>query len=167
MNGIAEALTGWTNGDANGRPLADVFHIVNETTRQPVDNPAGLVIRSGHVVGLANHTVLINRDGTERPITDSAAHNPRRSTDGFSGSSSRSGTSPNSAGPKRRSQSNANGLRRRLKAWGTRSSPTDVRGQIVFMNPVAEHLTGWTTEQARDARAQTSSGSSTKTPASG
>src|SRR5579862_7847011 len=60
MNAVAERLTGWSNDAANGRPLADVFHIVNETTRLPVENPAGVVIRSGHVVGLANHTVLIS-----------------------------------------------------------------------------------------------------------
>jgi PAS domain S-box-containing protein len=122
MNGVAETLTGWTNGDANGRPLVDVFHIVNETTRQPVQNPAGLVIRSGHVVGLANHTVLISRDGTERPITDSAA--PIREDHGrilgvvlvF-----RDVTEQRKA--EGRSLSSANGSKRRSKALGMRSSP--------------------------------------------
>lgn len=73
INGVAETLTGWSNDAAQGKPLAEVFHIVNEATRHRVENPAGLVIRSGHIVGLANHTVLISRDGTERPIIDSAA----------------------------------------------------------------------------------------------
>jgi len=68
MNGVAEMLTGWKNEAARGKPLADVFQIVNEHTRQPVENPAGLVIRSGHIVGLANHTVLVGRDGAEYPI---------------------------------------------------------------------------------------------------
>ena len=73
MNGVAEQLTGWTQADALGRPLTDIFHIVNEQTRQPVENPALRALRDGTIVGLANHTVLIARDGTERPIDDSAA----------------------------------------------------------------------------------------------
>jgi PAS domain S-box-containing protein len=73
MNGVAEKLTGWTQADALGRALPEVFKIVNDRTRQPVDNPALRALRDGTVVGLANHTVLISRDGTERPIDESAA----------------------------------------------------------------------------------------------
>src|SRR5262249_40359625 len=73
MNATAERLTGWIAAEAEGRPLAEVFQIINEKSRQTVENPAALVIRLGNVVGLANHTVLISRDGTERPIADSAA----------------------------------------------------------------------------------------------
>ena len=73
LNGVAEALTGWPQAEAAGRPLPDVFRIVNEQTRRPVENPALRALREGTVVGLANHTVLIARDGTERPIDDSAA----------------------------------------------------------------------------------------------
>src|SRR6185436_9116842 len=68
LNATAEALTGWPASEAAGRDLDEVFKIVNERTREPVQNPASLVMRSGRVVGLANHTVLIHRDGTERPI---------------------------------------------------------------------------------------------------
>ena len=73
LNPVAEALTGWTSAEAIGRPLPDVFQIINETTRAPVENPAQKALSEGVVVGLANHTVLIARDGTERPIDDSSA----------------------------------------------------------------------------------------------
>jgi PAS domain S-box-containing protein len=73
MNGVAESLTGWTQSEAVGRPLSEVFQIVEERTRQPGPNPALRALREGTVVGLANHTILIARDGTERPIDDSAA----------------------------------------------------------------------------------------------
>ena len=86
MNGTAQTLTGWTAEEASGRALADIFNIVHEKTRRPGDNPAALVIRSGHVVGLANHTVLIDRDGAEQPIADSAA--PIRDATGRSSGSS-------------------------------------------------------------------------------
>ena len=80
LNGVAQELTGWAQGDAEGQPLEVVFTILNEKTRQPVENPVKKVLRDGVVVGLGNHTVLIARDGTERPIDDSAA--PIRDTAG-------------------------------------------------------------------------------------
>jgi PAS domain S-box-containing protein len=80
LNGVAEELVGWKSSDAVGQSLTEVFCIVNEKTRQPVDNPALRALREGRIVGLANHTVLISRDGTERPIDDSAA--PIRDAEG-------------------------------------------------------------------------------------
>lgn len=73
MNSVGEALTAWTNAEAKGQPLDAVFRIVNEKTRQVGENPAKRVLREGVVVGLANHTTLIAKDGTEHPIDDSAA----------------------------------------------------------------------------------------------
>ena len=122
MNPAAETLTGWTESEARGQPLAEVFRILNEETRAPVENPVERVLRDGVVVGLANHTVLVGRDGTERPIADSGA--PIRGEDGEIGgvilvfqdrthewatrslvaeaaSSSRSTTSRNASGPRR------------------------------------------------------------------
>jgi PAS domain S-box-containing protein len=80
LNPVAETLTGWSNVEANGRSLHEVFRIVNESTRTPVENPADKVVRDGRIVGLANHTILIAKDGTERAISDSAA--PIRGPDG-------------------------------------------------------------------------------------
>ncbi len=73
MNPVAEQLTGWPEAEARGQPLVDVFHIVNEETRAVVENPVQRVLREGTVVGLANHTLLVGRDGSERPIADSSA----------------------------------------------------------------------------------------------
>jgi PAS domain S-box-containing protein len=73
LNPVAESLTGWTRREAEGEPLERVFPIYREGTREPVEHPVARVLREGVVVGLANHTVLVARDGTERPIDDSAA----------------------------------------------------------------------------------------------
>lgn len=73
MNDMAESLTGWTRNEAIGQALDAVFRVVNESTREGVENPAIRVLREGVIVGLANHTALISKDGTERPIDDSAA----------------------------------------------------------------------------------------------
>ncbi|MBC8024577.1 MAG: PAS domain S-box protein, partial [Steroidobacteraceae bacterium] len=73
LNPVAEAMTGWVLRDALGKPLPDVFRIVNEDTRAPVENPIARVLATGQVVGLANHTSLIAVNGSEIAIEDSAA----------------------------------------------------------------------------------------------
>ncbi len=73
LNQVAESLTGWRQEDAVGRELEEVFRILNEQTRQPAEAPVRKVIEQGVIAGLANHTILISRDGTEVPIADSAA----------------------------------------------------------------------------------------------
>ncbi|GAO31878.1 hypothetical protein JCM15548_14283 [Geofilum rubicundum JCM 15548] len=73
MNPIAEKLCGWTLTDARERPLTEIFHIVNADTRKLVINPVHQVLQDGNIVGLANHTVLISKNGTEYQIADSAA----------------------------------------------------------------------------------------------
>jgi PAS domain S-box-containing protein len=72
-NPVASSLTGWASDASAGKPLGEVFRIINETTRRSIEDPVVRVLRDGVIVGLANHTILISRDGTERPIHDSAA----------------------------------------------------------------------------------------------
>jgi len=84
LNAVAETLTGWTQLEAAGQPLGQILAIMNAHTRLPVTNPAEQALADGTVVGLANHTILVARDGTERPIADCAA--PIRTTgDALSG----------------------------------------------------------------------------------
>lgn len=80
MNPVAEELTGWPLAEARGKPLDTVFHIISEHTREGAESPHHKVLREGKVVGLANHTLLIRKDGTESPIEDSGA--PIRGADG-------------------------------------------------------------------------------------
>jgi len=80
MNTVAERLTGWTSKEAKGKNLTKVFKIINEETRISVENPVEKVLQEGLVVGLANHTLLISKDGKEISIADSAA--PIKDDDG-------------------------------------------------------------------------------------
>ncbi|MDQ5986911.1 MAG: Adaptive-response sensory-kinase SasA [Syntrophus sp. SKADARSKE-3] len=80
MNAVAETLTGWTTEDATGKSVVEVFNIINEYTRQVVESPVTRVLKEGVIVGLANHTILIRKDGTDIPIDDSGA--PIRDADG-------------------------------------------------------------------------------------
>jgi PAS domain S-box-containing protein len=73
MNGVAASLTGWTADEARGNNITDVFQIINQVTRAPVENPVHHVLRSGLIAGLANHTLLICRDGREIAVDDSGA----------------------------------------------------------------------------------------------
>jgi PAS domain S-box-containing protein len=73
LNPVAENLTGWPIDAAKGRPLPDVFHIINEETREPAPDPVARCLAEGRIIGLANHTLLLNRAGHEYAIQDSAA----------------------------------------------------------------------------------------------
>ena len=80
LNPMAEVLTGWSQAEAAGKPVKEVFRIVNEYTRAVVEDPVSKVLQTGLVVGLANHTVLLRKDGGELPIDDSGA--PIRDAEG-------------------------------------------------------------------------------------
>ncbi|SMC22300.1 PAS domain S-box-containing protein [Desulfacinum hydrothermale DSM 13146] len=73
LNPVAASLTGWNREEALGKPIEEVFRIINEESRQPVESPVSRVLREGAVVGLANHTLLISKEGREIPIADSGA----------------------------------------------------------------------------------------------
>jgi len=73
MNPVAEDITGWSVDSAHGKKLNEIFHIINADSREIIDNPIEKVIQTGEIVGLANHTVLISKDGREYQIADSAA----------------------------------------------------------------------------------------------
>jgi PAS domain S-box-containing protein len=80
MNKIAEKATGWLLSEVSGKPLGKVFHIINENTCKIVENPVTKVLQKGIVVGLANHTLLVRKDGSKVPIDDSGA--PIKGKDG-------------------------------------------------------------------------------------
>jgi PAS domain S-box-containing protein len=80
INPVAEVLTGWAMTLAAGQPLGKIFQIVNEETRAPAESPFAVIKREGIIVGLANHTILMTRDGREIPIENSGA--PIRDADG-------------------------------------------------------------------------------------
>jgi PAS domain S-box-containing protein len=73
MNGVSEGLTGWTLLEASGKPVESIFKIVNELTHETVDDPVFKVLEKGVIVGLANHTILVRKDGTELAVDDSGA----------------------------------------------------------------------------------------------
>lgn len=73
LNPAAEQLTGWSQKEAEGTPLNKVFHIINEETREVCENPFEKIMKLGKIVGLANNTVLVAKDGTERLLADSGA----------------------------------------------------------------------------------------------
>lgn len=73
INGIAQELTGYKDKEAIRKPLTEVFHIINENTRKKVTSPVDKVLKQGIIIGLANHTALLSRNGEEIPIEDSGA----------------------------------------------------------------------------------------------
>ncbi|MFH1581617.1 MAG: response regulator [Pseudomonadota bacterium] len=147
MNPVAEALTGWNQEDAAGKPLSEVFNIINEETGKHAEDPATRVLREGFVVGLANHTVLIARDGTKYPIDDSGApiKDDRGNMTGvvlvFRDITERRQAEKALAAEKER-------MAVTLRSIGDGVITTDTEGRIVLINKIGEDLSGWTHEEA-------------------
>jgi PAS domain S-box-containing protein len=158
MNPVAQRLTGWDIADARGRPLEEVFRIINEQTRETVESPVTKVLREGRVVGLANHTLLLARGGGEVPVEDSGA--PITGPDGrlagvvlvFHDVSDRRSADAERAGLAQRIE----GERRRLldlvgsvpgvvwEAWGT---PDEGSQRIDFVSEYVGQMLGYTVEE--------------------
>ena len=100
LNPAAERLTGWKPEEARGLPLEKVYPVINADTRLPIDNPVQRVLREGLVVGLANHTLLLSRDGREIPIADSGAPVMDENGSDRTAWSSSSATGPRRGGPR-------------------------------------------------------------------
>jgi PAS domain S-box-containing protein len=147
LNPVAEAVTGWGSAAARGMPLHEVFRIVNEFTREPAENPVSRALREGAIVGLANHTVLIRKDGAERPIDDSAA--PIRDAGGelvgcvlvFRDITSRRFA-------EKQLWESREELRITLASIGDGVVVTDAHGKVRSLNAEAERLTGWKRAEA-------------------
>lgn len=134
MNPVAEGLTGWDMQDAKGKQLGDIFVIRNETTGAEVESPVQKVLLEGKAVGLANHTVLIDRNGTSTPIDDSAA--PIRGRDG-----KLIGVVLVFRDIRARKQQ-WEWFRATLQSIADAVITTDVKGRVTFMNSAAEGLIG-------------------------
>ncbi len=142
LNPVAEAVTGWRAAEAAGQSLETVFRIMNEQTREPAPSPVAQVLKEGAIGGLANHTVLIRKDGSELPIDDSAA--PIRNETGrligcvlvF-----RDITKRRQA--ERELWSSRELLRTTLASIGDAVITTDAAGRVTYLNSVAESVTGW------------------------
>jgi PAS domain S-box-containing protein len=143
INRVAEHLTGWIEKEALGRPIDEVFDIVNEETRAKAFNPVARVLKEGVVVGLANHTALIARDGTERPIRDSGA--PIRDA---SGRTRGAVLVFRDATEERRAEEAVREREERLRLMiGSIQDYAivmlDPNGRVTSWNPGAQHLTGY------------------------
>src|SRR5690242_11412067 len=146
MNPVAESLTGWTYRDASGRPLNEVFKAINEQTREPVSNPALQALDKGLVVALANHSVLLAKDGTERAIDDTAAPIQTAET-GITGAVLVFRDISERRLAQRQRIESRERLRITLESIGDAVIATDAAGRVSFVNPIAEQLLGYRAEQ--------------------
>ncbi|MBK9248204.1 MAG: PAS domain S-box protein [Ignavibacteria bacterium] len=146
MNPIAEKLTGWTQSEATGLPLPEIFKIINQASRITVPNPVELVLQDGHIVGLANHTILISRDGTEYNIDDSAAPIPDAK-----GSVIGVVLTFRDITEKYKIEAEIEKNERRFRAMIENNHDmirlVDATGKLIYLSPSAERITGYSIEE--------------------
>ncbi len=143
VNPAAEALTGFSAEESIGKPLEEIFLIINEHTRKSVETPVSKVLKTGKIVGLANHTILVRKNGKEIPIDDSGA--PIRGKDGliqgvvlvFRDISDR-----------RKAEAEREKLLLAIEQVGETVVITDPEGTIQYVNPAFTQITGYTKEEA-------------------
>jgi PAS domain S-box-containing protein len=143
INPVAAELTGWPEAEAIGKPLTVVFHIINEMSRRPADNPVAKVLRHGKIVGLANHTALIARDGVEYSIADSAA--PIRDS---AGQTSGVVLVFRDVGESRRTEIALARLAAIVENSDDAIISKDLHGIITSWNKAAERIFGYTAQEA-------------------
>lgn len=147
MNPVAERLTGWSQQEALGRPLADCFHIVNAETGNKVESPVDKVLREDRIVGLANHTVLVARDGAGYQITDSGAPIHGASGD-IQGVVLVFRDVTENYNLQHTVQEHALRLQRIMEASMDAAIVADEKGRILEWNPQAEAMFGWSRDEA-------------------
>ncbi|MFN8361918.1 MAG: PAS domain S-box protein [Candidatus Kapaibacterium sp.] len=148
MNPIAEELTGWQHRQAVGQPLPAVFRIINESSRAIVENPVDIVLREKRIVSLANHTILLSKDGREYVIDDAAA--PIRDHNGtitgvvltFRDSTQKYKAEAEIAANERR-------FRALIENNQDMIHMVDAAGRVLYTSPSAERITGYTAEELR------------------
>ena len=148
MNAIAESLAGWELNEASRKPVVEVFKIINEQTRQTVENPVNKVLEKGDIVGLANHTILVRKDGKEVPIDDSGA--PIKD---LSGKTTGVVLVFRDITERKRAEEKLREAHERA-IWLARfpdENPSPIvrasrEGKVLYCNPAARELPGWTCE---------------------
>ncbi|OGS90111.1 MAG: hypothetical protein A2Z95_08430 [Gallionellales bacterium GWA2_60_18] len=147
LNFIAEQLTGWPQAEALGRPVADIFHIINQKTRQPAPIPVEAALAQGVIHGLANDTVLIARDGKEYPIADSCA--PIRNRDGgVIGTVLVFRDVTNEYAAQAALRDSSMRIQTILNTVADGIISINEQGIIETLNPAAEHIFGYTASEA-------------------
>ncbi|MEE9297272.1 MAG: PAS domain S-box protein [Phycisphaerae bacterium] len=143
MNPVAEVLTGWKQDDAIGKPLTEVFVIINERTGQRAENPITRVLAEGVIVGLANHTALISKDGTKRVIDDSGA--PLKDVEGHV---SGAVLTFRDVTERRRAEEERMRLATAINGAVEAVVITDLEGTVQYVNPAFERITGYSRQEA-------------------